>query len=155
MAKKFDFRLQPVLRYREMIEKEKMKDFAIANREVDEQVLHMNSMQDERDSTQDEVREIYAKNESFDKVVEHYRFINAVDLQLAMGARKLKKLETVRDDKMRVFINSRKDRRALELLKDKKKEEHDYDVSCEVQHELDELSIRAKRRRDEEESKTT
>lgn len=147
MARRFHFNLDPVLRYRKRQEDDCKKDFALASRAVEEQRLQMDDMQGERDDTQDDVRALYAEKAAFDQVVEEYRYINTLDLYLAAGAKKMDELEKVREDKRQVFIEARKKKRALELLKEKRKAAHDQQEAREFQQMLDEQSIQAQRRK--------
>ncbi len=149
MAKRFRFNLQPVLRYREIIEGDKKKDFAVANRHVEEQSLQMEKLRETRDMTQHDVRELYQGKAPFRHIVAQYRYINTLDLNLAMGSNKLKQLQAVRDEKRATFIEARRDRRALELLREKRAQQHEYELNREEQTTLDEIAVRVKRQREE------
>ncbi len=149
MARRFRFALEPVLRYREMIANRKKKDFAVANRAVDEEQMHRHALQAERAKTQDEVRRLYAEGEGFEQVVEAYRYINTVDLRLSHSAQKLAQLNAKRDEKRKALVEADRERRALEILRDRRREAHDHDEARAEQQELDTLAIQAKRQEPE------
>ena len=151
MAKKFNFRLAPVLKYREIIETQKKKDFAVANRAVDEEKMRRENMQTERGGAQEDIRELYQGKAEFNDVVETYRYMNTLELRLAQNAKKLAQLEAVRETKRLALVGAQRDRKALEILEEKRKAEHDAAAAHEEQSALDELAIRARRRRLEEE----
>jgi len=151
MARRFRFRLQPVLRYREMIETEKKKDFALANRAVEEERLRREALQQDRGATQADVRDLYAGGAPFQQVVEAYRYINTLDLQLVYNAQRLAKLAAVREEKRKLLMIAQRDRKALDLLRERRREDHAYEVARAEQTELDALAVQAKRRRDREE----
>lgn len=150
MAKKFAFKLDPVLRYRNMIEQNKMKEFAAANRAAEEVRMEQRQIEADRQATQAGIGDLYEGNVPFSEIMEHYRYINILNMNLTMGARKLQQLEKVAEEKRAVYMEARRERRVLEILRERREEEHKKDLEREVQNDLDELGIQAKRRRDEE-----
>jgi len=151
MARRFRFALKPVLRLREMVEGRKKKDFALANRAVDEERMRRQSMQHDREETQENVREVYAQGGDFERIVDMYRYINSLDLQLAKNSRKLADLNAVRDQKRNDLVVAQKERKALELLEDKRREAHQRDSARQRQNELDALAVQYKQHREMEE----
>lgn len=147
MAKRFHFHLDPVLRYRQILENERKKEFAIANRAWEEERLHRTEMEEERQKTQEEIRALYAAKTKFQEILETYRYVNALDVRLAYLERRLAELDRVREEKREALVKARRDRRALEILREHRKEEHDAQNAAEEQKILDELAIRAARRR--------
>ncbi len=150
MARRFRFKLDAVLRYREMIEKEKQKEFAVANRAVEEQRQHLEQMAQDRLHTQEDVRDLYQENAAFHQVVENYRHINVIDKHVNVGLHELKKLEQEAERRRQVYIAARRDRRGVEILKEKRQDEHAREEEREAQRELDELGIMARRHRTQE-----
>ncbi len=150
MAKKFAFTLEPVLRYREMIENEKKRDFAVANRAVDEERLRLRDLNGWRGETQEEVVSMYAEESPFIHVIEAYRYINTLDLQISHGLRRLDKLQATAEEKRQALMESQQQRRALEILRERRCAEYNYQAARAEQAGMDELAIQAKRRRDSE-----
>lgn len=146
MAKKFKFNLQPVLRYREIIEEQKKKDFAIANRASEEEKMRHNTMSSEREITQQDVIQLYAGKADFAEVVEAYRHINTLDLGMVRSRMKQAKLDEVTNSKRNDLVESGRNRRVLELLKEKRREAHVTQADHEEQTEIDELAIKVQRR---------
>ncbi len=147
MARRFRFDLEPVRKYREMIEDAKRRDFAAANRQVEEQRLRLEEMGEERQHTQDEIRKLYAGGAAFNQVIDTYRFINTLEMQLARGQRQLAAYEQVREQKRGVFVAARRDREALDILKRQRQEEFRREQERRDQAGLDELAIIARRQR--------
>ncbi len=144
MARRFRFSLKPVLRLREITEGQKKKDFALANREVEEERMRRRVMQDDREKTQESVREVYAAGGDFEQIVDMYRYINSLDLQLAASSRKLADLNKVLDQKRQALVAAQKDRKALELLQDKRRDAYMRECARQQQIELDALSVQAR-----------
>lgn len=142
MAKRFRFRLAPVLRYREMIEDDKKRDFAQANRAVEEERMHLEEMERERTATQDAVRDMYGTKGDFHRVVDAFRYINGLEIAMMMSRRKIEALQKIADQKRDVFVGARRDKRALEILKERQEEEAKAEMAREEQQQIDEQGIR-------------
>lgn len=147
MAKRFRFRLAPVLRYREMIEEEKNRDFAKANRAVEEERMRLEEMERERVATQDAVREMYGKGGDFHRVVDAFRYMNGLEIEMMTTRRKMEALQKIADEKRGVFVGARRDKRALEILKERQEEEAKAEMGREEQQQIDEQGIRLRQRR--------
>jgi len=146
VAKRFRFNLQTVLRCREIRETERKKEFGLANRAVEETRMQRESLQADRETVRDDIRGLYADKAGFSRILDAYRYGNAVDLALARNARNLAHLEAVRDEKREVLVAARRDRRAMEMLKEKRRKAHEDEAVREEQSALDELAIAARRR---------
>lgn len=142
MAKRFHFRLAPVLRYREMIEDEKKRDFALANRAVEEERMHLEEMDRDRIATQDAVREMYRAGGDFHRIVDAFRYMNGLEIAMGMSRRKIEGLQKIADQKRDVFVGARRDKRALEILKERQEEEAKAEMAREEQQQIDEQGIR-------------
>lgn len=151
MAKKFQFKLQSVLRYREMLEDEAKRVFAVANQAVEEQKRQEQFLQTERTALQDDLRKMNSGGQvPFAQMVNTLRYIGGLDTGIAAARHEAERLRAEMEDKRLAFVNFRKDRRALEILKDKRREEYQKEEDRQRQLVLDELSLRGLRRRDEE-----
>ncbi len=150
MAKKFDFRLASVLKYREMLEKEKLKEFAQANKLVEEQKAAILKMDGMRRESMDEVAQMYENHENFRKIVETHRYMNTLELGMSRRTVQMIKYKEQADKKRTVLVKARKDKRVLELLEERQKEAFDHEQAVAEQNELDELAVQAWRRRKEQ-----
>ena len=137
MAKKFRFRLEKVLQYRQTIQSERKKELMIANNELLEEQerlarletsLMQNEMAARKPMAVAEVSLFSQYSTRLRKEIEHQKvYVEAAEVK-AEEARK-------------VYVEAAKDAESLEKLKDKKREEYrDY---LEKEHEkfLDELTI--------------
>jgi len=84
---------------------------------------------------------LYKEHDDFQKIVDYYRYINSVDIRSAYGKRDLVNREREMQQRRQVYLNARKDRRALEILKEKRKEEHRVGEDREEAQMLNEISI--------------
>jgi len=150
MAKKFNFRLASVLKYRQIIEQDKLKDFAQANRRVEEQRVEIQKMDGMRHEAMDDVRQMYQEGNEFQQIVDVYRYMNTLELGMSRRAVQMYKFQEVADQKREYLVKARKDRRALEMLEERQHEVHDHEQAVVEQNELDELAVQAWRRRKEQ-----
>ena len=145
MAKRFEFRLQPVLRWRALQEDETKRAFAEANRAAEEVRMTIRSLQAERAGAQGEIRDLYEAGQGFQDVVETYRYVNALERQIAGQGRKLAELEKALDEKRQALIEARTRRQALEHLRERRQEDHRRLVDREEQAGMDEQGLQLRR----------
>ena len=137
MAKRFQFRLEKVLQYRQTIKAEKKKELMIANNELLEQERHLaeleealsqNEMAARRPMSAGEVSLFSQYSTRLRKEIEHQKL-------------HVERAEQVAEEARNAYIEASKDSESLEKLKDKKHAE--YRVYLEKEHEkfLDELTI--------------
>ncbi|MCX7934261.1 MAG: flagellar export protein FliJ, partial [Planctomycetota bacterium] len=144
---RFRFQLQAILRYREMVEEQRKKEYAAANRQADEERLRREAMLADREALQDNIREIHTSHLPFYRLLDSYRYLHALDIDLARNAAEMVRLETIREERRQALLEARKRRRALEILKARRQAEHAYQSNREEQAALDEIAVQAKRRR--------
>lgn len=148
MAKKFKYKLQSVLRYREIIEEERKRDFAQANRLVEEQKARAEALDTERYSLQDDLRTLNAGGEvRFEQMVNTIRYLASLDAGIVTARREEERLRREMEGQRQAFVMARRDKRVLEILKEKRLEAHRKEDDRQHQQVLDELSLRALRRR--------
>lgn len=141
MAKRFRFRLEPVLRQRTHEEEARLRDFAEVQRLVVEQQGYLQGLLQEKAACQAELHALYATLEDFNGVVERQRYINTVNLRHAMGERRLAELNQHLEARRGALMEARKRRRAIEILKERQAEEHRRQEVRREALELDELAI--------------
>jgi flagellar export protein FliJ len=147
MARRFRFSLEPVRRLRELREAEERRVYGEANRAVEETRLRMEARREERREIQEAVRGQFEAGAPFRECLESYRYIYATDRRLASEARELRGLESTRQEKLAHYLRARREREALDLLKERQAGEHAAQVAREEQAVLDELGVQARRRR--------
>ena len=152
MAKKFKYKLQSVLRYREIIEEERKRDFAQANRLVEEQKARAEALDAERYDLQDDLRTLTASGEvRFEQMINTIRYLASLDAGIVTARREEERLRREMEGRRQAFVAARRDKRVLEILKDKRYESYQKEEEHQRQQVLDELSLRALRRRVNEE----
>ncbi len=143
MAKKFSFKLESVLRYRQMLEEGKKREFALANMEVEEQKRKAEELAEQRHSLQDELREMNSGGEiPFNQMLDTIKYISGLDMGIMSARREEERLRQQMEGKRLAFIEAQRDKKAIEILKEKKVDEYNAEFEHERQLVLDELSLR-------------
>ena len=151
MARRFRFNLEAVLRYREIMEDQKRRDFAEANRLVEEERLRREDIQRERGELQDEIVSSFESQAPFQSVVSTYHMVGRLEMAAAESMRRQQKLEHEREQRRQALVTARQETRMMETLKERRREEFVREQEKVEQTLLDELSIQARARRTREE----
>ena len=151
MAKKFNFRLQPLLRLREFEEDKKKKAFAEANRALAEEVERREQLANERKQMIENVREAYSTGAPFEQVLDHYKSMNQVEYTLRKGMPLLKQLEHEVERTRAELMEAKREKKVIEIVKEKRKNEYMQQLDKEEQQQIDEISMNlAKKRKGED-----
>ncbi len=157
MAKKFNFRLESVLKYRKIIEDEKKREFAEANKAVEEQRLKTIELEEERMELIDSIREMRSgkKDEKLhmESMVDAMLVVGGIEMGIASANNEIKRLEKEVEGKRVAFVEAQRDKKAIEIIKDKRKQTYLHELDHERQLQLDELSLRVSRKKLENEAK--
>jgi flagellar FliJ protein len=137
--RKFEFRLQPVLRLREQAEKVKQKEFALAVQEVrrcENDILYVvNEIEDSQEGLRRaEMREIDPW-----QLIFHRRYLNHLEKQLRRLRGELHALSKKAEAKRLELVEASKKKKSLEKVKERRREDYEYDARREEQKMFDEI----------------
>jgi len=152
MAKKFKFRLEAVLKYRQMVEDEQKRAFATANAAVEEKRHQAEELDRERLETVQGLRGITEQGSiNMRTLNDTLRFIGNLEMGAMNARQEEERLRQQMENIRQQFVAARRDKRAVEVLKDKRKAAYAFEAAKEFQTQLDEVSLRAllKRRAEE------
>jgi flagellar FliJ protein len=152
MARRFRFNLQSVLRFREITEDRKKREYMEANREITEERLKREEMQRERTAMQEEIVRGFEKQEPFQSVVANYNTIGRIENAVSESHERERKMQVELEKKRLAMVAASKDKRIMENLRDRRKEEFIREEDRIEQTILDELSIQQQGRRKREEA---
>lgn len=150
MARRFKFNLAAVLRYRELMEDGKRREFAEANRLVEEERLRREDIQRERGEMQDEIVQSFQEQAPFQSIVSSYNMIGRLEQADLESRKRSLLLEAELEKRRQALVRARQETRMMETLKDRRREEFTREQDRVEQTLLDELSVQAKARRDRE-----
>ena len=147
MAKRFRFNLEPVLRYRVIMEDQKRREFAEANRAAEEERMRREELSSERSEYQDDIVRLYAEKAPFQSVVASYNMIGKLEGEMTASSQRQVQLDHAREIHRQNLVTARQNTQIMETLKDRRKEEFTREQDRVEQSLLDELSIQAQARR--------
>lgn len=150
MAKRFRFNLDAVLRYRQIMEDQKRRDFAEANRLLEEERLRREEMLRERAEIQDEIVRSFSEQSPFQSIVTSYNMVGKLEVAARDSLGRQERLEAEKERRRQLLVAARQETRMMETLKDRRREEFVREQDKEEQSLLDELSIQARARRERE-----
>lgn len=146
--KKFAFRLQSVLNYREKIEHQRHLVFARVLQVVQTQERELVDLYRLTSEAIEELREQVAEKVDVAALRQERLYLASVTRRIAEAIKRLRTVENELEHARRRLIDARRDRRALELLHQRRGDEYEYEANRQMQMELDEIggrSWRAKR----------
>ena len=146
MARRFRFNLEAVLRYREIMEDQRRRDFAEANRLAEEERLRREDMQRERSGLQDEIVHSFEDRAPFQSVVSSYHMVGRLEQAAAESLRRQAALDAEKERRRQALVAARQATRMMETLKDRRRDEFRREEDKREQSLLDELSIQARGR---------
>ncbi len=141
MAKKFKFNLDSVLKYRKNIEEKKLLEFSKIQAKVFERKRQIEKMDLVKQEQQDMISKLYHDKADIRSIVDVYRYVNNLDTQKFNGQKELSVTEFEMEQRRGIYLEARKQRKALDLLKDKRKDEYIKNENVEEARVLDDLSI--------------
>lgn len=150
MARRFRFNLDPVLRYRQIMEDQKRREFAEANRMLEEERMRRQEIIQERSSIQDDIVQSFEESAPFQSVVSAYHMVARLEHAINDSHQREAVLERQREERRLLLVEARQETRMMEILKENRREEFVREQEKIDQTLLDELSIQARGRRERE-----
>ena len=147
MARRFKFNLESVLRYRSLVEDRRHREFAEANRRVEEEHRRREEFLREMDGIQDDIVRHYQEQAPFQSIVACYRVAGSLERSAEESAKRRREYEAEAEKRRQELIAASRDRRVMESLKERRREEFLREEERREQLLLDEMSIQARARR--------
>lgn len=131
----YKYKMEKVLEYRSQLEKKKVEDYARVNMTLEEQKDRLAELKDEYGG----------KNRDQETGIHEMKmqFLYKEKLRRDMYYQEVKIQDTEHkvNDARDILIEARKDRKIMEILKDKDKTQYIQEVNLKEQKELDDISI--------------
>lgn len=135
--KKFKFRLQRVLDYRKLVKDERLRDLLDANYRVEHEKHHLEQLESAQSKNEIE------HGKAIDSAFVFLRGVYGLWLKDSIAEQQIevKSAEEQAEKALSAYIESAKDMKALELLKDRKLNEYRQYLDSEDIKNLDEISV--------------
>ena len=147
MARRYRFPLASLLRLRERTEEERKKEFALSLQAVRREEERRERLIADRGALQDDVVLLYRNKSPFYYITAAYRDIGQLAGEILRSEITQRQLEQASEEARQRLVEAQRDRKAMETLRDRRKEEYDRETERLEQAVLDEMSIRARAHR--------
>ena len=141
MAKAFRFRLEPVLRYRQHLEEEKKRALADARKAVMQQNHDLMELLMEENEGKKRFRKAKMEAKEVRQLRLQEQYLNAVARRIRLEFEELQKKLLAEELARRELVHARKQVRALERLRERRKDQYHYELGRSEQKELDEIGL--------------
>lgn len=131
----YKYKMEKVLDYRSTVEKHKVEDYAKINQKLDQEKEHLVNLEEEFDLKKKEITtDVNSMKMSF-------LYKEKLKTELTHQKKKVDEIIHKANDAREVLIEARKDRKIMEILKEKDKEKFHHEMLIREQKELDDFTI--------------
>lgn len=141
MAKKFVFRLESILGYRKGVEDEKKRDFALAQAAVVKRQREIAALEGERERHKLLLSSRQLAGAGRDEVLLFEGYISNLWLKIIRAGHELAKLGQESEKKRLVLVEARRKRKALELLKERRRRDYMTELGRDEQKLIDDIRL--------------
>jgi flagellar FliJ protein len=138
--KKFQFRLQSLLRYKRHLEQVAKQEMARAVADVLACEQRITQLQDQRISVTDQLDTLVEQGMGAGQFNRYRQFITTVDQMIILEHNKKTELEKILDKKRDILKQKTIDKKSLERLQEKQEREYTHEMLREEQKGLDEIA---------------
>ncbi|MFH2093652.1 MAG: flagellar export protein FliJ [Pseudomonadota bacterium] len=139
--KKFLFKLQPLLGYRQYLERLAQQQTAKAHMDVKNCEQQIQSLEQAWDQQADTIETIVKKGVPASEFQQYYHYLVAVETSLVEEKLRKGELEKTLKEKLLELKKKSVDKKAMELYREKMKSRYSQEMIRFEQKELDEISI--------------
>lgn len=140
--KKFNFRLQKVLEYKEHIEKKRQQELAIIQTRIDQAKQVLTDLNQEQNNYQTNCAESVIKGTTRENILMIEKYLQALKTKIKFQEGVLKQQLMFFKQKQQQLRAISNEKQSLEKYKEQKKEEHEKNLMAIEQDFLDEIALR-------------
>lgn len=131
----YRFKMEKVLEYKSTVEKNKVEDYARINQKLDIEQEHLSDLEFQFDERKKEkLTDVHGLKMQF-------LYKEKLKTELLHQKKKVDEIIHKADDARENLIEARKDRKIMEMLKDKDREKFNREMLTREQKELDDFSV--------------
>ena len=137
----YKFSLEPVLKYRKLLEEDLQKDFAILKRQLLDERERLSNFEQTRDRFSGELQEKQAENVSVSDILLYTDYLQQVSKEIGKQAEKILETEESVDQKREELVGAMKNRKTIDRLREKGLKAHVQGLSKKEQDLMNEAAI--------------
>ena len=137
----YKFSLEPVLKYRKLLEEDLQKDFAVLKRQLLDEKVRLSNFEQVRDRFSGELQQKQVKSISVSDILLYTDYLQEVSREIEKQSEKILEAEKGLDQKREELVGAMKNRKIIDRLKEKGLESHIQELTKKEQALMNEAAI--------------
>ena len=137
----YKFSLEPVLKYRKLLEEDFQKDFAVLKRQLFDEKEKLSNFEQTRDRFSRELQKKQVKNINVSDILLYSDYLQGVSKEIEKQSEKILEAEKRVDQKREELVGAMKNRKIIDRLREKGLKAHVQELSKMEQHLMNEAAI--------------
>ena len=144
----YKFSLEPVLKYRKLLEEDLQKDFAVLKRQLFNERERLSNFEQVRDKFSGELQQKQVKSISVSDILLYTDYLQEVSREIEKQSEKILEAEKSVDQKREELVGAMKNRKIIDRLREKGLKTHVQELSKKEQDLMNEAAINVFNRRE-------
>jgi len=140
--KKFSFRLEKILQYREQLQEQRLRAYAAAARALERRRDELEALGRELCDYRTRMAELGVGRTSARSLAVYRSYLSHCEARVAEAAGSLEDAARKLQQRRAALVEATRERKKLEKLKSARRSEHDYQAMREETRELDEIAVK-------------
>ena len=137
----YKFSLEPVLKYRKLLEEDFQKDFAVLKRQLFDEKEKLSNFEQTRDRFSRELQKKQVKNINVSDILLYSDYLQEVSKEIEKQSEKILEAEKRVDQKREELVGAMKNRKTIDRLREKGLKAHVQELSKKEQDLMNEAAI--------------
>ncbi len=137
----YKFSLEPVLKYRKLLEEDFQKDFAVLKRQLFDEKEKLSNFEQTRDRFSRELQQKQVKNINVSDILLYTDYLQEVSKEIEKQSEKILEAEKRVDQKREELVGAMKNRKTIDRLREKGLKAHVQELSKKEQDLMNEAAI--------------
>ena len=137
----YKFSLEPVLKYRKLLEEDIQKDFAVLKRQLLDEKVRLSNFEQVRDRFSGELQQKQVKSISVSDILLYTDYLQEVSKEIKKQSEKILEAEKRVDQKREELVGAMKNRKIIDRLREKGLKTHVQELSKKEQDLMNEVAV--------------
>jgi len=137
----YKFSLEPVLKYRKLLEEDLQKDFAVLKRQLLDEKVRLSNFEQVRDRFSGELQQKQVKSISVSDILLYTDYLQEVSKEIKKQSKRILEAEKSVDQKREELVGAMKNRKTIDRLREKGLKVHVQELSKKEQNLMNEAAI--------------
>ena len=137
----YKFSLEPVLKYRKLLEEDLQKDFAVLKRQLFDEKERLSNFEQVKDRFSGELQQKQVKSISVSDILLYTDYLQQVSKEIKKQSKRILEAEKSVDQKREELVGAMKNRKTIDRLREKGLKSHVQELSKKEQVLMNEAAI--------------